>query len=139
VSVAGRFDDGKFIPLDEPLLLTQRILIGLEPLRRKRDVSQPVSVVEGKTEKVEVRALAYLIANRGRPLKKTDVAKAIGCHPKTLSKGEAPSFHAAFTASQGYGMPSSGTKSKDGEMESFSGPLRGPRADDDGGVVDYLS
>jgi DNA-binding XRE family transcriptional regulator len=117
VSVGGRCDDGKFIPIDEPLVLTQRILIGLEPLRRKRDVSQPVSVVEGKTEKVEVRALAYLIANKGRTLTKTEVAKAIGCHPKTLSKGDAPDFHAAFTASQDYGTPFSGTKSKDGEME----------------------
>jgi hypothetical protein len=132
VSVAGRFDDGKFIPIDEPLLLTQRILIGLEPLRRKRDDLQPINVKD-KTEKAEIRALAYLIANQGRPLKKTEVAKAIGCHPKTLSKGDAPNFHAAFTASQHYAKPSSGTKSKDGEIVSYSGPFRGPRADDEGG------
>ena len=129
VSVAGESENGHNVSIDDSLLFTQRIIAGLEALRgrdhvRKTDVS---------AETVEMRALAYLIANSERKLTKVKIAKAINCHPKTLTPKKAPRFHAAFNASRNYENPPSGVKSADGDLESFSGRLRGWKADDNDG------
>jgi hypothetical protein len=86
---------------------------------------------EGKTETVESRALAYLVANFKRKLTKKAIALAVECHPKTLSPQNAPKFDAAWRASRNYPEPPRGTKSKYGDVEAESGPYRGRRADDD--------
>ena len=136
VSAAGESENEYHVSIDDSLLMTQRILAGLEAHRgrdhvRKADASDSESGVGLRQHTVEERAMAFLVANRGCKMTKQEVAKSIGCHSKSLSPSNAPTFHVAYMASQSYGNPPVGSKSPDGDFESFSGPLRGPRVDDD--------
>lgn len=81
--------------------------------------SEALEESKGKRTPIETRALQVLIEHPDWP--KTEIAKQIGCHPKSLSPKRCPKLDKAIRAHRQGSPPHRGWKSKDGHIEAVDG------------------